>query len=244
MIHSYFAEVSELLKTVEKEAYVHMNEAAEKIAMSIQNDGIIHLFGCGHSNILVEEVYYRAGGLVAIHPIFHEELMLNKNAVRASELEREMDYAKQFMKDQDIRENDIMIVISTSGRNPVPIDVALIAKEKGAFVIGISSFSYSKSQSSRHRSGKFLHEVVDLQIDNHVPVGDVLLHDDKVPVGFAPASTVVGVTIMNSIFASAIAIMANNGFEPPILLSGNVDGADEHNKKLIEKYRDRISLVT
>src|SRR5699024_691774 len=156
MIHNYFSNITDLLVKVEKEEKEALTQASEKVSESIQQDGIIHLFGCGHSHILTEEVYYRAGGLVPIHPILHEPLMLHEGAVRSSSLERKNDYAKEFMDGQDIRENDVMFVISTSGRNPVPVDVAKIAKQKGAYVVAITSIEYSKSQPSRHMSGHHL----------------------------------------------------------------------------------------
>lgn len=242
MINQYMQKIHELLEVVEKEEHKAINEASQKVAEAIQDDGVIHLFGCGHSHILTEEVFYRAGGLVPIHPILHEPLMLHEGAVRSSEFERKNDYAGLFMNEQDIREGDVIFVISTSGRNPVPVDVAHIAKKKGAYVIGITSHAYSSSQPSRHNSGEHLYDAVDLVIDNHAPVGDALLSHEHVKVNFSPSSTVIGSTILNAIFAESIKVMAENNFEPPVFLSGNIDGADEHNEKLIEKYRDRVKL--
>ncbi|RKQ32522.1 SIS domain-containing protein [Oceanobacillus halophilus] len=242
MIHQYFQQVKHILDIVEEKEASTIKEAANKIAESLRNGGVVHLFGCGHSHMLAEEVYYRAGGLVPIHPILHEPLMLHEGAVRSSTLEKKADYAKTFMDEQDIKKGDIMIVISTSGRNPVPIDAALIAKEKGAFVLSLSSIVYAKEQTSRHPSGNFLHETADLALDNHIPVGDALLSDENVNVNFAPGSTVIGASIMNAVMAEVISGMAKNGEAPPVLLSGNVDGAEQHNHQLIENYRDRISF--
>lgn len=242
MIKTYFEKINELLQAIEKEELSRMNAAAEKVAETLQNNGIIHLFGCGHSHLLTEEVYYRAGGLVPVHPIFHEPLMLHEGAVRSSDLERKTGYAEAFMREQDIRAGDIMFVLSTSGRNPVPVDAALIAKEKGAFVIGITSLSYSQSQPSRHPSGKHLYDVVDLAIDNHAPAGDALLQHDKVEVKFSPSSTVTGAAMINGIFAGAIALMADAGYQPPVFLSGNLEGADDHNRRLMEQYKSRVKL--
>lgn len=242
MIEQYFGKITELLSVVENKEKDRLAAAAEKVAETIQNDGIIHLFGCGHSHILTEEVYYRAGGLVPIHPILHEPLMLHEGAVRSSTLERKNDYAKEFMVEQDIRKGDTIIVISTSGRNPVPVDVATMAKEKGAYVIGITSIEYSSSQPSRHTSGKHLFDAVDLVINNHAPVGDALLSHEQVEVNFSPSSTVVGATILNAILGEAVKLMAENGFKPPVFLSGNIEGADAHNQELIDKYRDRVKL--
>lgn len=243
MLHQYFAKIGELLKRVEQTESEKMGEAAERVASCTQNGGIVHLFGCGHSHILTEEVFYRAGGLACIHPIFVESLMLHEGAVRSSELERTNDYAAAFMSDQGIEPGDVVFVLSTSGRNPVPVDVALAAKEQGAFVIGVTSLAYAKSQPSRHKSGKHLHDAVDLVIDNHSVKGDALLAHENVPVPFGPSSTVIGAALLNAIFAQAIALMADAGYPPPVFRSGNIDGADEHNKRLIEQYKKRIPLL-
>ncbi|MFC4712906.1 SIS domain-containing protein [Planococcus dechangensis] len=243
MLSNYFKCVQKRLELVEQEEGPAMLLAAEKVADAIQTGGIIQLFGCGHSHILTEEVFYRAGGLVPVKPIFVEPLMLHEGAVQSSQLERKNDYAAGFLKEQDFRSGDVVFVISTSGRNPVPVDVALAAREKGAFVVGITSLAYSKNQASRHKTGKYLFDSVDLVIDNHSVSGDAILSYEHVEVPFGPTSTVVGATMLNAIFAEAIKRMADAGFEPPIFLSGNIDGADAHNQQLIDKYRERISLL-
>lgn len=244
MIRTYFDEIRTMLSQVEQTENEAMNQAAEKIAESIQSGGIVHLFGCGHSHILTEEVFYRAGGLVPIRPIFVEQLMLHEGAVRSSELERQNGLGKTFMEDQDIRPGEVMVVLSTSGRNPVPVDAALIAKAKGAVTVGITSLDYSKSQPSRHDSGKHLYNSVDIVINNYAVQGDAVLHHDQVKVPFTPTSTVIGAAILNAVLAKAVVLMAENGFEPPVFLSGNIDGADNHNQALIEKYKGRIPLLS
>lgn len=244
MIRTYFDEIRTMLSQVEQTENEAMNQAAEKIAESIQSGGIVHLFGCGHSHILTEEVFYRAGGLVPIRPIFVEQLMLHEGAVRSSELERQNGLGKTFMEDQDIRPGEVMVVLSTSGRNPVPVDAALIAKAKGAVTVGITSLDYSKSQPSRHDSGKHLYNSVDIVINNYAVQGDAVLRHDQVKVPFTPTSTVIGAAILNAVLAKAVVLMAENGFEPPVFLSGNIDGADNHNQALIEKYKGRIPLLS
>ncbi|WP_040203542.1 SIS domain-containing protein [Neobacillus jeddahensis] len=244
MLSQYFDIAKAKLELVEEMEWNHLRIAAEKVAEAIQKGGIVQLFGCGHSHILTEEVTYRAGGLVPIKPILVEPLMLHEGALRSSQLERKNDYAQGFLIEQDFRPEDVVFVLSTSGRNPVPVDVALAAKEKGAFVIGITSLEYSQSQPSRHKSGKHLYNSVDLVIDNHSTKGDAALSYDKVAVPFAPTSTVVGAVILNAILAESIKLMADNGFEPPVFLSGNIDGADDHNNQLVEKYRTRISVLS
>lgn len=244
MLTQYFDKARQKLELVEKNEMDNLRKAAEKVAEVIQKGGIVQLFGCGHSHILTEEVFYRAGGLVPIKPIFVEPLMLHEGALRSSQLERQNDLAKEFLKEQEILPGDVVFVLSTSGRNPVPVDVAQEAQEKGAYVIGVTSLEYSQSQPSRHKSGKHLYDSVDLVIDNYSTKGDAALSYKKVPVSFGPTSTVVGAVILNAIFAEAIKIMADNGFEPPVFLSGNIDGSDEHNNKWVKKYRGRIPLLS
>ncbi|WP_408006938.1 SIS domain-containing protein [Pseudalkalibacillus sp. A8] len=242
MLHDYLDKIKAQLELVEKVEKEKLEFAGKKIATCIQNEGIIYLFGSGHSHILTEEVFYRAGGLASIYPILIEEIMLHKGAIRSTELERQNDYAKSFMKDVSIQPEDIVIVISTSGRNPVPIDVALLAKEKGAYVIGLTSIEYSKSQPSKHVSGKHLVNSVDLYIDNHCVKGDALMSHEMTTERFGPSSTVVGAAILNAIIVEAIEIMLENGYEPPIFKSGNLDNADDYNQSLVQKYKGRIPL--
>jgi uncharacterized phosphosugar-binding protein len=242
LIQQYFDKVQNLFTKVSDSQSAVMREAAARIAEAVDQGGIVHLFGTGHSHMLAEEGYYRAGGLAAIRPIFIESLMLHEGAVRSTNLERQEDLAESFMVEEDIRTGDVLVVFSTSGKNPVPIDVALRGKEKGALVVALSSHLYTKEQTSRHRSGKFLSDVADIAIDNGSPLGDAVMQHDQLPVSFASTSTVVGAAIVNAIFAEAIGKIADKGGDPPVFLSGNVEGAAEHNSKLMEKYEDRIDF--
>ncbi|MGE1164656.1 SIS domain-containing protein [Peribacillus simplex] len=237
-MNSYFEEVQALLKIVGEQEKQSIKESVEHISKAVVSDGVIHLFGSGHSHILTEEVFYRAGGLAAIHPIFVEDLMLLKGASRSSQLERQNDLSEKFMLDEDIRPGDVCIVISSSGVNPVPIDVAIIAKEKGAFVIGLTSPEYANSCPSRHKKKLYLHDVVDLVIDNHISKGDTLLKSNNI--SFGSGSTVIGAVLLNMIFTQVIETIIESGVTPPVFLSSNIEGADEHNQKIIAKYKTRI----
>ncbi|MFF2459779.1 MULTISPECIES: SIS domain-containing protein [Peribacillus] len=240
-MNSYFEEVQALLTIVGEQEKQSIKEAVDHISKAVMSDGIIHLFGSGHSHILTEEVFYRAGGLAAIRPIFVEDLMLFKGASRSSQLERQNDLSEKFMHDEDIRPGDVCIVISSSGVNPVPIDVATIAKEKGAFVIGLTSPEYAKSCPSRHKQKHYLHDVVDLVIDNHIAKGDTLLKSNNI--SFGSGSTVIGAVLLNMIFTQVIQTIIETGETPPVFLSSNIEGADEHNQKIIAKYKTRIAQL-
>ncbi|PYZ92069.1 hypothetical protein CR194_17915 [Salipaludibacillus keqinensis] len=243
MIDQYFTKIHELLETIQQNQMWTLQQVAEKTARALQKDGIIQLFGAGHSHLFGEEVFYRAGGLVPIKPILEEDLMLHRGAVRSSQFERSNEYAAAFVQTLDIQPNDVLFVSSTSGRNPVPIEVAQYAKDKGAFVVAMTSLSYSQSQESRHHSGRRLFEVADVTIDNLSVKGDAVLNHDKVKVPFAPTSTVIGTCVINAIMAETVQFLAEWGVEPPVLLSGNIDGADDHNEKLIDRYRNRIPML-
>src|SRR5699024_458236 len=158
------------------------------------------------------EVYYRAGGLVPIHPILHEPLMLHEGAVQSSINERKNDYAERVMQEQDIKEQDVIFVISTSARNPVPVDVAKMAKQKGAYALVITSIGYSDSQPSQLVGGEYLVDSDDSVIDKHAQGGDALLSDEKVDIDFAPSSAVVGASILYAVLAEYIKHIADAGF--------------------------------
>lgn len=243
MINEYLSNVKDALEVIEKAEANAINHAAEEIADSIEKGSIIHVFGCGHSHMMSEEVFYRAGGLVPIHPILVEDLMLHKGGTRSTLYERKNGYAESFMTDQDIRKGDVVIVISTSGRNPVPIDVARVSKEKGAFVIGLTSRQASVGQPSRHERGSYLYEVVDLVLDNHVKQGDAVMHDEENNISFGSISSILGLSMMNAIVVEAINKLIHRGIDPPIFKSGNVDGSDESNQALIQLYKGRIPLL-
>lgn len=242
MLKRYFNTIKELLNIILESEFKSLEQASSAIAQSIIDGGIVHIFGCGHSHILCEEMYYRAGGLAPVHPILDTGLMLHEGAAKSSDLERFEGYGYVLAKYQDIKKEDILIVISNSGRNPVPIEMAIYAKGKGAKVIIMTSLDYSKSQPSRHSSGKHLYELGDIVIDNHGVPGDATLSLGGVTEPFAPASTVIGATILNAVFARAVEIMHENGIKPPIFISGNLDGFDEHNRGLIKKYKERIKF--
>ncbi|MFC7393399.1 SIS domain-containing protein [Scopulibacillus cellulosilyticus] len=239
MLNKYLSCIEGILQQVKNDEAT-IKQAAQIIAKSIQNDGLIHIFGCGHSHLIGEEIFYRAGGLVPVHPIFIEDLMLHKGAARSSKLERQNHFIQPYLERYEIKKNDVFIVVSTSGINGVPIDAALYAKSKGAEVIALTSLSYSKQSESRHHSKKKLYEVADLVIDNHSEAGDAIIRDERIGQAFGPTSTVIGTAIINCIIVETIQYLADENIEPPIFISGNIEGADAHNQQLITKYKDRI----
>lgn len=213
--------------------------AAKLAADCILADGLIYVFGCGHSHILAEETFYRAGGLACVCPIFYEPLMLHESASLSSKLEKESGHAEAILDDYSFSAADILICVSTSGINGVPVELAAAAKEKGQRVIGIASDAYL-AQPPRNALGLHLQQVCDVCIDNGAPHGDACLNPRGLPVSMTPVSTVTGAFIINSILAEAVGFCLDRGVEPPVYLSGNIPGGSEHNKAIIAHFKPRI----
>jgi uncharacterized phosphosugar-binding protein len=152
----YLNTVGSLLQRVHDEQLPTLNAAAARIAECIISDGLWHVFGTGHSQLLAAELFYRAGGLVPVNAILDLPLSVMVNARRSTWLERVPGYGEQVLEDEPVQAGDVVLVISNSGRNAVPIDVALAAKARGATVLALTSVQFSRSVSSRHSSGKKL----------------------------------------------------------------------------------------
>ena len=225
----------ERLRTDEKDA---IEQAAEWVAESVRSGGVIHAFGSGHSHMVAEEAYARAGGLASVDAILDPNLGFT-SVVHSSLLERTEGYAAALFSSLDVRGEDVMIVISTSGINPVAIEMAEHARARGCRVICLTSASEYARIASRHSSGKRLADVADLVVDLHVPRGDAVhALDDGVEVG--GASTILGATAINAIVVEAAALLLDSGTPPPIFRSMNLEGGDEVNAQLVERYRRRL----
>lgn len=242
MTFKYFDKIKELIDIVEIEEKENMIKATKVIVDAVLSKKSIFSFGASHAGILSEELFYRAGGLVVINPIFAKNLMLDTYPITlTSEMERLEGYGTAIAKKSNISSGDVVIVHSVSGRNPVSIEVAMEAKKNGATVICITNLKYSKEVSSRHSSGKNLYQVSDIVIDNHGDKGDACIEIEGLDQKVSPTSTVIAATIMNSIVAQATQELIDNGLKtPPIFYSANIDGGDELNKRIFEEYKDMI----
>lgn len=241
MINKYFDEISGLLNKVKSTQQEDMKKAANLIADCIKNDGLVYVYGSGHAHMSAEELFYRAGGLANVYPIFIEPLMLHEAAALSSVLEKKEGYLTDIISNLPICEKDVCIVVSTSGRNATPIDTALIAAEKGAKLITIFSREYAMSAPSGHSSKKRLLDIGDARIDNGAPIGDACLSLVGVESKFSPVSSVINITILQSLVAKAISICTRDGFtDIPIFRSGNMAGGAEYNQLIIKKYGKRI----
>ena len=239
LYQDYFSQVNSVLHHVQTTQGPAIERAAAAVAECWKRDGILYVFGCGHSHIIGEDLFYRAGGTASVCAILDDDLMLHGGAVKSSCYERMPGLAAPILERYGLTERDVLIVASTSGINSVPVEMALHAKKLGVFVIAIVSGAY-QNDASRHPSGLKLHEAADLVIDNGVCHGDasVCIPDTEVRVG--AISTVSGCMIAQSIVVQADALCQQSGMTPPVYVSGNIPGGMERNRALIERFMPRI----
>lgn len=237
----YFDRLTELLDEVRAEA-PQIEAAAQLIARCIADGGVAHVFGSGHSHMMAEEVFHRAGGLLAFDAMLDINLT-SFGTLNASAAERTEGYAPVILESFDVRAGEVVIVVSNSGINPVPIELAIAATQRGAITIGITSACAYTGATSRHSSGKKLTDVVDLVVDSRVPAGDALLDFEGLEAKVAAASTVLGAALMNAIVAQTTEELLAMGVAPPAIVSMNVPGGDERNAALLATYAPRLRML-
>jgi len=158
-----------------------------------------------------------------------------------TKLERLPGFGAQIIAETPIEAGDILIVHSVSGRNVVAVEVAQGARERGAFVIAVTSLEYSRAVQPRQLGMPRLFEVADLVLDNCVPVGDALIELPGLPQRVGPASTVSGAAILNAVVVRTTELLFQRTGNAPIFISANIDGGDEHNQRWLEHYRGRLT---
>lgn len=237
----YFEQLEKLLGQL-KENDDSIETAAGVVARAIENNGLVHVFGTGHSHMLAEEMFYRAGGLGAVNPILEEDLMLHKNASKSTELERDPSLAHSILSNHQLREGDVFIIASNSGGNALIEAMAREVKNRGLTLVAITSIKHATSPAARAQ-GKKLHELADICIDNLGEVGDASIAYPQISEKTGPTSTVIGAAIVNAIVARAVEISLNDGFRPQIFSSSNTSTGDIHNTKLLESLKDRVVIL-
>lgn len=238
---TYINKVIETINTAWFTQQEQLMRAAEVMAETIKRKSSVFVFGCSHAGILAEEVFYRTGGLAVMNPIFFSGVLLNTRPVTmTSDLERLPGLGKIILEDNSVKSGDMLFVHSNSGRNTVPVEMAIEARKKGVFVVGFTSLQHSNSVTSRHPSGKKLCEVCDIVIDNCGIPGDAAIKLDGLAEMIGPTSTAVGTSLINGIVIETVERLIADGIVPPVFMSANLDGGDEHNRKIFNEYADNI----
>jgi len=235
-----FYGMEKTLKKIQETQVPNIEKAAQLIADTIMNDGIIHAFGAGHSNLLAEEISFRAGTIVPINHVIDISVAGIVNVVKSTYIERLKGIGSVIFDHVRPDPKDVFIVISNSGRNAAPVEIARDAQKNGNKVIALTSVTYSKSQPSRHPSGKLLLDYADIILDNCGIEGDICIKHPDMVQGLAPTSTVAGAFILHSVLAQAVFIMKDVGYKPPVFMSGNFDSGMEFNQELLNHYWNRM----
>ncbi|QLH22500.1 SIS domain-containing protein [Streptomyces sp. Rer75] len=231
-----------LLHRVRDEEAERIAAAGGLIADAVTGGGRIFVFGAGHSSLPAQDVVYRAGGL-ALMNLLPVPGVVGVDVVPAtlgSALEGVEGLATAVLETGPLRTGDLLFIISLSGRNALPVEMATGARERGATVIGVTSVAYAAATTPRNASGSFLKDHCDLVLDSKIAVGDAELTAEGVGAPFAPASTVVTSALMQAVVAAGVEELVARGVRPPLLRSGNVDGGHEWNSQVMTEYGDRI----
>ncbi|MCL2195096.1 MAG: SIS domain-containing protein [Oscillospiraceae bacterium] len=236
----YLTHVGELLGQAAASQLATVNAFAREIANTLQARRRVFLFGTGHSCLLAQELFYRAGGLVRLQPILEPELMLHLSASESTQHERNADLAIPLLAKYGVAAGDLLLIISNSGRNPLIVELALQAKSRGCTVVALTSLQHSTSGSSRHTSGQRLCEIAHLVLDNLGTPGDACVAYDGFAGMAAATSTVIGAALLQAAAAQVVQCLLNDGTEPEVFASSNIDQGDAINEAYLNKYREEI----
>lgn len=224
MEFTYGKEIVKLLAIAEAKNKQVIEELADKFAANIIQDHIIHTFGTGHSHMIGIELFARAGGLGNVNAILDPDTLTAFGAQRSGAMEKLSGVSDILFDAYKIERGDIMIITSNSGRNAMPIEMALRCQKEGIYTIAVTNVAQSKQATSRHSSGKKLYECVDSILDTCVPDGDSLTTIGSYKTG--PASSIVSMFLLNTVVNEAIRKVVAQGKKPYIFQSQNVDGFD------------------
>ena len=217
-----------------------IDAAADLIAERVAAGGIVFTFGTGHSHELAEEVAYRAGGVVPVSPILEPSLTGSTEVGKSEFLERLEGFAPHILNYHNVRPEDVLVIISNSGRNAAPVEMAIEAHRRGIPVIALTSLDYSRRCLPERSSGKKLYELADVVIDNCAPHGDAVVHLPGVPQPVGPLSTVGGAAVMHAVMVGVAERLVGKMDPVPVFWSGNLDGVTEKNYEMMAPYRARV----
>ena len=228
----YLATVQRQIDEVARSQKSAIETTSRWVAEALVRKRYLFVFGTGHSHMLAEELFYRAGGLARVIPILDEPLMLHRSATQSTDVERQTGYADQILSRYPIEGGDVLIVASNSGRNAVPIELAQGARSQGARVVGLTSLQQTNAWPSRHPTGFKLKDVCDLVIDNGCINGDAGTVVPGLEQKMGPTSSVIGTLIMNLIAIQSAYLIVGEGNVVDVFVSSNTQG-DGHNARLV-----------
>ncbi|GLZ78782.1 UPF0309 protein [Actinorhabdospora filicis] len=241
--HAYVQALNEVLADVVATQAQGVTQAAGLIAASLRDNGVLQVFGTGHSEALAMELAGRAGGLVPTNRIALRDLVLiggeDASLLESPLLERDPAYARKLFALTGARPGDVFVIASQSGINGSIVEFALAVAEAGHPLIAITSADHSSRVPARHPSGKRLLDIADVVLDNRAPYGDALL---PLPTGGAvcAASSISAALLAQMIVAEVVRRQLDGGEVPPVYLSANIPEGDAHNNTIESRYAGRI----
>ena len=212
-IDTYFKEVKQRFAVMKQEREP-LEQAARLLFEAEKEHHTIYTFGSGHSHMIGQDIYARAGGYAKVYPINEIEMTLATHPTKSTTLERTASYADVLDAIYTIEAGDVLLVTSNSGRNPLVIEYTMRAREKGARIIVITSLSHSKTIASRHESGLRLFELADVILDNHAPYGDATTPIDEAT-SMGPVSTLTGCFLAQCVMGRFVELLKEHGMEAP-----------------------------
>lgn len=244
LVGQYFDAAARHLERVRNEEGESIAAAARLVADTVEGGGRIFAFGAGHSSLPAQDLVYRAGGLALVNLLSVPGLtgVDVMPAPLGSALERVSGLATAVLDASPARAGDLLVVVSLSGRNVLPVEMARHAREGGLAVVGVTSVAYADAPdvASKHPSGTFLRDNCDVVLDTKIRPGDAELELDGLPTRFGSVSTVVTSALLQATTALAVSELHDRGVTPPLLRSGNVEGGLEWNERLFAEHADRI----
>jgi uncharacterized phosphosugar-binding protein len=241
--------ILERIRTTQMEA---LDRAADLCTHTIANEGLVHLFGTGHSRIFLEEMFPRHGSFPGFHPIvelsltYHNQIVGANGQRQAMFLEHVEGLGKTILRNFVLREPDSFIIYSNSGVNEVVVEVALEAKALGLPVIAVVSLDHCLNSKPYHSSGKRLPDVADLTIDNCTPAGDAMVRVQGLTDPVGPGSTIGAAAVTNALKSLVAEKLAAQG-KPPIVLTSSYFIGSEASKRQFDEcyddYRRRVRRV-
>ncbi len=248
LLDDYFDTVTTLMKKLFDEEHASLAAASEAVADAIAAGKLLHVFGPGgHSALGAEEVFFRAGGFVAVNAMLDDGVMLGGGALRSMMIERTPGYAKIVLDEYGLASGDLLLIVNAYGVNSCTIEAAMVARERGATTIGVTSKALQaalpQGHPSRHPSGKNLADLVDICVDCKVPMGDALISVPGVTQKAGSSSTFLNALALNMITVGAVGKLADRGIDPPIWQSANSPGGDEANAAHLAAFRGRIKKL-
>ena len=232
---NYYALATSMLARAREQNAPTLKKLGAILGQSVANSGVIHVFGSGHSDVIGREIIGRAGGLVCVSGLQDPTGGFIENLVGYG-----TKIAERYDRAHGLLAGESIIVISNSGKNASPIEVALYARQKGLTVVGLCCVEMSKNAPTVHPGGKKLHEVADHVLDNLGLTGDAISPvTDAIKAG--PTSTLIGATLLNLLMLETIEWLKSGGHDLPILRSQNMPNAIEYNRELGKRYKGRLS---